>query len=79
MINSFDIATIGLYVSKKLEEKKVTKNNTLVLTISKEELKKLDEDLYYRQNPNGTDFVPSEKEISLNFENLKVIIRAEND
>lgn len=79
MINSFDIATIGLYVSNKLEEKKVTKNNTLVLTISKEELKKLDEDLYYRQNPNGTDFVPSEKEISLNFENLKVIIMAEND
>lgn len=79
MISSFDIATIGLYVSNKLEEKKVTKNNTLVLIISKEELKKLDEDLYYRQNPNGTDFVPSEKEISLNFENLKVIIMAEND
>lgn len=35
---------------------------------------KIDEDIYYRQFPEGKDFTPSDKNILINFEYLTIII-----
>lgn len=71
-MNSYDIAEIGLYVSNWLHRFHLSRESELVIPLSEDVFRKIDEDLYYRQNPDGTDFVPSEDEIAINFENCSI-------
>ena len=43
----------------------------------KEWLKKIDEDLYYRNKPKGEEFVPSDNDVVVKFENLNIIFTVE--
>jgi hypothetical protein len=77
MLDFFKIKKIGDELEQELVKNNVKENNLLIITVDKELLKKIDEDIYYRKFPEGKDFVPSKNEITLNFEHLTIKIRAE--
>lgn len=70
------IYELGQFISSKLKEDGVTNKSELIVYINKEQFKKVDEDLYYRNRKDESkDFIPSEGEIIVNFENVKIIIK----
>lgn len=77
MLDFFTIKKIGDELEQELVKNDVKKNNVLTITVDKELLKKIDEDIYYRKFPEGSDFVPSKDEITLNFTHLIIKIRTE--
>ena len=73
---SMSIFELGNMVSGNLRESGITQKAELIIYLSKEEFKKVDEDLFYRtKRGDKSDFVPSEGEIDINFEGVKVIIK----
>ena len=71
------IFELGEYIAKFLNDNGLTKENDLVIKVSKEELKKIDEDLYYRNKPEGKEFIPSDNDVVVKFENLNIIFTVE--
>lgn len=67
------IAEMGNKIMEVLNDNKL-RNSELRIYVDKESFLKIDEDLYYRQNPEGTDFVQSIDEIQVVFDNLKLSI-----
>ena len=78
-LNSMKIFELGEYITKFLGENGLTKENDLVIKVTKEELKKIDEDLYYRNKPEGKEFVPSDNDVIVKFENLNIIFTVEEE
>jgi hypothetical protein len=76
-LNSMKIFELGEYIAKFLNDNGLTKENDLVIKVSKEELKKIDEDLYYRNKPEGKEFIPSDNDVVVKFENLNIIFTVE--
>ena len=76
-LNSMKIFELGEYVSKFLNDNGLSHENDLVVKVSKEELKKIDEDLYYRNKPEGKEFIPSDNDVVVKFENLNIIFTVE--
>lgn len=77
-LNTFNIHELMLVVCDKLKELGVTNKASLLIYVTKEQLKKIDEDLFYRnRKSDDEEFIPSEGEIYVNFDNLTVIIREE--
>lgn len=76
-LNSSKIFELGDYVARFLYDNGATKENDLVITVTKEELRKIDEDLYYRNKPEGEEFVPSDNDIIVKFENLNIVFTVE--
>ena len=76
--NTAKIAELGDKIMSFLHENGIDTKSELTLNVSKDALRKIDEDLYYRQNPDGKDFVPSDKELTVNFDRLDIVIRAED-
>ena len=72
-LNSNKIFELGDYISRFLFENGLSNENDLVINVEKDELKKLDEDLYYRNKPEGKEFVPSDNDVVVKFENLNII------
>ena len=73
---SMSIFELGNMISGNLKENGITQKAELIIYLSKEEFKKVDEDLFYRtKRGDKSDFVPSEGEIDINFEGVKVIIK----
>jgi hypothetical protein len=60
-----------------LNDNGLSHENDLVVKVSKEELKKIDEDLYYRNKPEGKEFIPSDNDVVVKFENLNIIFTVE--
>ena len=77
MLDFFTIAKIADYVEKELVTHDIKKSNILTIVVDKEQLKKIDEDIYFRQNPEGTDFKPSKDEITINFTHVTIKIKTE--
>ncbi len=78
-LNTFNIHELMLVVCDKLKELGVTNKASLLIYVTKEQLKKIDEDLFYRnRKSDDEEFIPSEGEIYVNFDNLTVIIREED-
>lgn len=77
MLDFFTIKKIGDELEQELVKNDVKKNNVLTITVDKELLKKIDEDIYYRKFPEGKDFKPSKNEITINFTHLTIKIRTE--
>ena len=73
-LNSYEILDIGETLDNRLHADGVLEKSELTIYVNDEELKKIDEDLYYRNNPEGKDFVPSEGEILVTFKNLLIKI-----
>ena len=76
-LNSIKIYDLGEYVTKFLHDNGLTIENDLVIRVSKENLKKIDEDLYYRNKPDGNEFIPSDSDVVVKFENLNIIFTTE--
>ena len=70
------IFELGQFISSKLKEDGVTMQSELTVYVTSEEFKKVDEDLYYRNRKNESqEFIPSEGEIDINFELVKIIVK----
>ena len=70
------IMELGQFISSKLKEDGVTMQSELTVYVTSEEFKKVDEDLYYRNRKDESqEFIPSEGEIDINFELVKIIIK----
>ncbi len=78
-LNSIKIYELGEYIAKFLNENGLTQENDLVIKVDKTQLKKIDEDLYYRNKPKGEEFVPSDDTVVVKFENLNVIFTSEEE
>jgi hypothetical protein len=76
-LSSNKIFELGEYIAKFLLDNGLDKENDLVIKVSKEWLKKIDEDLYYRNKPKGEEFVPSDNDVVVKFENLNIIFTVE--
>lgn len=75
-MNSIDILKIGNEISNQVGLLTLKGTNNLIIEVDKDYLKKIDEDLYYRLNPNGKDFIPTEGELNINFPNLIMTIKS---
>lgn len=75
-LGALNIFELGNEVSRKLHDYGVKEISELHITVDKDNFKKIDEDLYYRlvKEENGK-YVPSEGEINVGFNNLKIVIR----
>lgn len=69
-----EIFKIGMELSNNLALNKIINDNKLFLKVDEESFKKIDEDLYYRNYPDGKDFEPSFSEINVKFPYLDIII-----
>ena len=73
------IYEIGSYLNEHLFNDGIEHSILKIYVINKDELRKVDEDLYYRQNPNGTDFKPSDNTIEIKFEHITFNIMVKNE
>lgn len=73
---TMSIFELGQFISFKLKEDGVTMQSELTVYVTSEEFKKIDEDLYYRNRKDESqEFIPSEGEIDINFELVKIIVK----
>ena len=73
---TMSIFELGQFISSKLKEDGVTMQSILTVYVTSEEFKKIDEDLYYRNRKDESqEFIPSEGEIDINFELVKIIVK----
>lgn len=69
-----EIYKMGHELSQSLIKNKVTLKNELNIKVDDESFKKIDEDLYYRSNPNDNNFSPSQSKIKITFPCLEIFI-----
>lgn len=73
---TMSIFELGQFISSRLKEDGITIQSELIVYVTSEEFKKIDEDLYYRNRKNESqEFIPSEGEIDINFELVKIIVK----
>ena len=73
---TMSIFELGQFISSKLKEDGVTMQSELTVYVTSEEFKKIDEDLYYRNRKDESqEFIPSDGEIDINFELVKIIVK----
>ena len=76
---TMSISELAAMVVEKLKEDGVNEKSELFIYLNKDEFKKVDEDLFYRNKKNDDEeFIPSEGEIDVNFQDIKIIIREKN-
>lgn len=78
-LSSSKIYELGEYIAKFLNDNGLRLENDLVVKVTKEELKKIDEDLYYRNKPEGQEFTPSDNDVIVKFDNLNIIFTVEEE
>ena len=70
-LNANKIFELAEYISKFLHDNGIDGNKELKIEVTKDELRKIDEDLYYRNRPDDKEgFEPSDKEVVVNYHNL---------
>ena len=73
---TMSIFELGQFISSKLKEDGITIQSELIVYVTSEEFKKIDEDLYSRNRKDESqEFIPSEGEIDINFELVKIIVK----
>ena len=73
---TMSIFELGQFISSKLKEDGITIQSELIVYVTSEEFRKIDEDLYYRNRKDESqEFIPSEGEIDINFELVKIIVK----
>lgn len=78
-LSSNKIFELGEYITKFLRENGVEKESDLLIRVDKSDLKKIDEDLYYRNKPEGEEFTPSDENVIVNFENFNIVFAIEEE
>lgn len=67
---------LGSMIYEILKKSNVTKECELTINVDGWSFKKIDEDIFYRDNENSSKtFEPSDNEILLKFHNLQIIIK----
>lgn len=70
------IVQLGNTVTEFLSKHGVEYPCELSIELPQNEFKKVDEDLFYRNNPSSDDeFMPSESEIDVKLNNLRIVIK----
>lgn len=69
-----NIFELGSTVSRILDKDGITDKAELTVYVDEEQFRKVDEDLFYRNNGEG-EFTPSEGEININFDKVVLFIR----
>jgi hypothetical protein len=70
------IFELGQLISARLKDDGITQQSELYVYVDKEQFKKVDEDLFYRNKKDDSQkFVPSEGKIIINFEGVKIIVK----
>lgn len=70
------IFELGQMISSKLKDDGITQQSELCIYLNEEEFKKVDEDLFYRNRQDESqEFIPSDGEIDINFDNVKIIVK----
>jgi hypothetical protein len=85
MLNDFNFSAYNIYeigesISNELSKDGVNIDNKLTIKVNQENFKKIDEDLFYRLNPDKDErgeFIPSDSMIEIKFENLSIVIEKE--
>ena len=73
---TFSIFELGQMISEKLKEDGVANQSELYVYLNEDEFKRVDEDLFLRNRKSPDDeFIPSEVEIYINIDLVKVIIK----
>jgi hypothetical protein len=73
---TFSIFELGQMISEKLKEDGVTNQSILYVYLNEDEFKRVDEDLFLRnRNSTEDEFIPSEGEIDINVDMVKIIIK----
>ena len=76
---TMSIFELGQMISSKLKEDGITQKSELCVYLNEEEFRRVDEDLFYRnRRGDREDSVPSEGEIDINFEGVKIIIKVKS-
>ena len=70
-----NIAELGQMINDKLREDGIKQKAELIIKVDKDECRNRDEDLFYRNNEKKEEFIPSEDEIIVNFDNVKIRIK----
>lgn len=74
--NTISIFELGQTISEKLKNDGITHQSELYVYVDNKQFKKVDEDLFYRnKKDDNQEFIPSEGEIIINFENVKIVIK----
>ena len=74
------IVDLGVTISEKLAEYGVMDGTTLTINLNEEEFKKVDEDLFYRNRKSEDDeFIPSEGEIDIKYNGVRIIIKKKTE
>lgn len=69
------IFDLGSNLSQQMHELGVTQACELKITVTQQELVKIDEDLFYRREHDKSEvFTPSDNEITINFDNFRIRI-----
>ena len=78
-LSSMSIFSLGSVLSETLAEYGVKEKADLIIYLNEEEFKMVDEDLFYRNRKDEKEeFIPSEGEIDINFEGVKIIIKVKS-
>ncbi len=76
---TMSISELGQFISDKLRDDGVKEQAVLTVYVNNEEFKKVDEDLYYRNKTDEKqEFIPSDGEIIVNFDNVKILIKVKS-
>jgi Ni,Fe-hydrogenase III component G len=77
-LNRNTLIELGNKISEILTKSNVKDSSVLHIKVDENSFKKIDEDLYYRNDEQKEEFLPSENEIILKFLNLLIFIEKEN-
>jgi hypothetical protein len=73
---TLSILELGKTISPMLVNGGISRQAELVIYVNKDEFKKIDEDLYYRnKKEDSQEFIPSDGEIVVNIDMVKIIIK----
>ena len=74
-LSASQLMELGNSISDKLVNQGAILHNKLVISMDEKSFKKIDEDLYYRNNGKAELFVPSDSNITVTFPYVDVIIQ----
>ncbi len=78
-LNKNLLLELGNNISTILHKGKIYNEVKLIINLDEESFKKIDEELYYRNNDTDEEFIPSDNEIITIFKNLKIIFNKEKN
>lgn len=79
ILNFFEIVNIGRVIEEHMLSCMHNEKSEFVIYVDENTFKKLDEDIYYRQFPDGKDFQPSDNTIVVNLEYLVILIKKKEE